>query len=287
MLSLTHSQALLLTVVALFLTIGGVQSRPEQFQVVQYKCKKDQREFDCTSLHDIAGGEDFNRMGIEKFVGPTIDSSGSTQQNPNCQLEVLSFDVASKEIKFKLSGQSNSKDLGFRYKVLDADAVAVIKPDGVLIFAVSETAFAAASEDHQISAICGKNQVGMYVAKKLTKSQIMASMQTAGGSNSNQDQESEDSESEDSESEQTGEGKASLPNGDLKKVIQDWSNGGAQKQAALEKYGDIADWDMSKVTNFDNVFYDEGNLNADISKWDTSSVTTMVASTSFYLDNFF
>jgi hypothetical protein len=40
--------------------------------------------------------------------------------------------------------------------------------------------------------------------------------------------------------------------------------------------GVIGDWDVSQVTSFENVFHLKEFFNADISKWDTSSVTTML-----------
>ena len=39
--------------------------------------------------------------------------------------------------------------------------------------------------------------------------------------------------------------------------------------------GDISKWDVSRVTNMDNMFYQASLFNADLSKWDVSRVTNM------------
>jgi surface protein len=44
---------------------------------------------------------------------------------------------------------------------------------------------------------------------------------------------------------------------------------------ATETYGDISTWDVSTVTNMDNLFDAKDTFNADISGWDVSMVTTM------------
>ena len=41
------------------------------------------------------------------------------------------------------------------------------------------------------------------------------------------------------------------------------------------KFGTMPNWDVSKVTNMADTFYAQGKFNADISKWDTPSVTSM------------
>ena len=81
-----------------------------------------------------------------------------------------------------------------------------------------------------------------------------------------------------------------LPNGDgdysatgnagtLRRVVSDWIAGGASKSTVVAAtYGPIEDWDVSEVTNMDYVFYNFGNFNADLSKWNTGAVTTMLAS---------
>ena len=78
-----------------------------------------------------------------------------------------------------------------------------------------------------------------------------------------------------------------LPNGDgssgsqstgLRKVVQDWFAGTGDVEA---KYGNISDWDVSHITNFNYLFYNMNTGNPDISKWDTGAVTSMYRSKSF------
>ena len=45
--------------------------------------------------------------------------------------------------------------------------------------------------------------------------------------------------------------------------------------ATIARYGPIADWDVSAISNMLGIFYNLSNFNADISSWDTSSVTEM------------
>jgi len=49
----------------------------------------------------------------------------------------------------------------------------------------------------------------------------------------------------------------------------------ADVTAAELKYGAIADWDVSGITDMSSLFRRLRNFNADISSWDTSSVTDM------------
>ena len=49
----------------------------------------------------------------------------------------------------------------------------------------------------------------------------------------------------------------------------------ADPTSAAAKYGPIADWDVSAITDMSDLFYDLKSINTDISRWDTSSVTTM------------
>ena len=44
-------------------------------------------------------------------------------------------------------------------------------------------------------------------------------------------------------------------------------------------YGPMKDWDMSEVTDISYLFYGKGTMNADLSSWDVSRVTTMQGST--------
>ena len=49
----------------------------------------------------------------------------------------------------------------------------------------------------------------------------------------------------------------------------------ADPTSAAAKYGPIADWDVSAITDMSDLFYDLKSINTDISRWDTSSVTNM------------
>jgi surface protein len=82
-----------------------------------------------------------------------------------------------------------------------------------------------------------------------------------------------------------GDGLSSTTNaGTIRKVVSDWIAGGASKSTVIAKYGPIEDWDVSAVTNLAYVFYGTdlastfGSFNADLSKWNTSAVTTMTSS---------
>ena len=65
----------------------------------------------------------------------------------------------------------------------------------------------------------------------------------------------------------------------LRKVISDWIDD-TTRSSVVAIYGPIEDWDISEVTNMKCIFYyssqnDFNTFNADISKWNTSAVTTM------------
>ena len=87
-----------------------------------------------------------------------------------------------------------------------------------------------------------------------------------------------------------GHGNNSLPEGDctstgttcnelcdtgLRKVVSDWIAGGTSRSSVAATYGLIENWDISEVTNMNCIFKDLNDFNADISKWNTSAVTTM------------
>jgi len=58
----------------------------------------------------------------------------------------------------------------------------------------------------------------------------------------------------------------------LKTAVKEFDS---NARAAIRKYGPIADWCVSRVTDMSSLFRGMGDFNADISSWDTSRVTTM------------
>ena len=67
---------------------------------------------------------------------------------------------------------------------------------------------------------------------------------------------------------------------DPRKSVDDYLSGDSTKiSLVVAKYGHMADWDMSHVTNFVWLFLGK-TFNTDISKWDTSRVTSLQQSTS-------
>ena len=45
-----------------------------------------------------------------------------------------------------------------------------------------------------------------------------------------------------------------LTNATIKRAVRDYLNGGARKQRVVTKYGEIRNWDVSNVTNMENMF---------------------------------
>ena len=59
---------------------------------------------------------------------------------------------------------------------------------------------------------------------------------------------------------------------DIRDAVNLWCK---DSTAAEIKYGNISDWDTSRVTNMDKLFYRKDKFNDDISTWDVSSCTSM------------
>ena len=55
----------------------------------------------------------------------------------------------------------------------------------------------------------------------------------------------------------------------------------AKKEAVVNLYGEISDWDVSNVTDMSFLFMDNTAFNQDISAWDVSSVTNMIQTFNF------
>jgi len=53
------------------------------------------------------------------------------------------------------------------------------------------------------------------------------------------------------------------------------SSGKVCPSAVVDTYGQMAEWDTSKVTDMSRMFNVAGDFNADLSGWDTSKVTNM------------
>ena len=58
-------------------------------------------------------------------------------------------------------------------------------------------------------------------------------------------------------------------------AIQNWQYGKRDEVVAI--YGNIADWDVSKITDMSKLFQYEYSFNEPIGNWDTSAVTTMLS----------
>ena len=59
--------------------------------------------------------------------------------------------------------------------------------------------------------------------------------------------------------------------GDIREAVKEWLT---DSVAAEKKYGPIAKWDVSRVTNMDGLFRNQ-KFNEDISSWDVSNVISM------------
>ena len=68
-----------------------------------------------------------------------------------------------------------------------------------------------------------------------------------------------------------------LTNATIKRAVRDYLNGGARKQRVVTKYGEISNWDVSNVTNMENMFELEGavSFNQPLNKWNVSNVKIM------------
>ena len=63
-----------------------------------------------------------------------------------------------------------------------------------------------------------------------------------------------------------------LTNAELKRAINAYAY---EDTATINKYGRIENWDVSRVTSLSQTFRSKSSFNADISKWNVSSVIDM------------
>ena len=61
----------------------------------------------------------------------------------------------------------------------------------------------------------------------------------------------------------------------LRRAVQNYLAGGARKKGIVKKYGEINNWDVSKVTNMYRMFYGASSFNQPLNNWDVSNVTDM------------
>ncbi len=80
---------------------------------------------------------------------------------------------------------------------------------------------------------------------------------------------------------------------DLQNTIGQWDTGNIENMNTMffnsSFNEDIGDWDVSKVKDFDGMFYQNNAFNQDLSTWDISEATTMrtfIANTRFSLENY-
>ena len=69
--------------------------------------------------------------------------------------------------------------------------------------------------------------------------------------------------------------KMTLNNKSIRSAVDDYINGGINRERIIEKYGDIKDWNVSEVTDMSDLFKYSGEFNSPIGTWDVSNVTTM------------
>ena len=70
----------------------------------------------------------------------------------------------------------------------------------------------------------------------------------------------------------------------FKSVVDDWCGTDAAKKSAVQTaHGSIEDWDVSRITNMNSLFAFKASFNNDLSKWNTSTVTTMQNSKCIYM----
>ena len=64
-------------------------------------------------------------------------------------------------------------------------------------------------------------------------------------------------------------------NDTLRRAVQDYLAGGDRKKDIVKKYGEINNWDVSKVTSMSHMFEDATSFNQPLNNWNVSKVTNM------------
>ncbi|MDB2463830.1 BspA family leucine-rich repeat surface protein [Flavobacteriaceae bacterium] len=61
-------------------------------------------------------------------------------------------------------------------------------------------------------------------------------------------------------------------NDSIREAVREWRS---DQNSAIEKYGQISDWDTSQVTDMSELFFEASSFNEPIGNWDVSNVTDM------------
>ena len=61
----------------------------------------------------------------------------------------------------------------------------------------------------------------------------------------------------------------------LRRAVKDYLAGGDRKKRIVEKYGEISNWDTSRVTNMRWMFKNAESFDQPLNNWDVSNVTNM------------
>ena len=61
-------------------------------------------------------------------------------------------------------------------------------------------------------------------------------------------------------------------NDTLRRAVKDYLAGGARKQRIRDKYGEISNWDTSRVTNMGYMFENASSFNQPLNNWNVSNV---------------
>ena len=67
-----------------------------------------------------------------------------------------------------------------------------------------------------------------------------------------------------------------LTNATIELAVKDYIAGGTRKERVLTKYGEIGNWDVSRVTNMGGMFQGAKSFNQPLNKWNVSKVTNVL-----------